>query len=141
VIDSRGNPTVEAEVALADGSRARAIVPSGASTGEHEAVELRRRGEKRFLGKGVLQAVETASASAISPWRSRPPATHLCRGSAFRPVAQFHGLVFRRWRRRWERWRGRANHRPVRLGFDGRVAARINHFAGMDFLIVIGMSL
>ncbi len=61
VIDSRGNPTVEAEVTLADGSRARAIVPSGASTGEHEAVELRDGDEKRFLGKGVLQAVENAN--------------------------------------------------------------------------------
>jgi enolase len=61
VIDSRGNPTVEAEVTLADGSRARAIVPSGASTGEHEAVELRDGDEKRFLGKGVLQAVENVN--------------------------------------------------------------------------------
>lgn len=61
VLDSRGNPTVEAEVTLADGTRARAIVPSGASTGEHEAVELRDGDEKRFLGKGVLQAVENAN--------------------------------------------------------------------------------
>src|SRR6266481_2845812 len=61
VLDSRGNPTVEAEVLLAGGSRARAIVPSGASTGEHEAVELRDGDEKRFLGKGVLQAVENAN--------------------------------------------------------------------------------
>ncbi|MGO9123477.1 MAG: phosphopyruvate hydratase [Terriglobales bacterium] len=58
VLDSRGNPTVEAEVALADGSKGRAIVPSGASTGEHEAVELRDGDKKRFLGKGVLKAVE-----------------------------------------------------------------------------------
>ena len=61
VIDSRGNPTVEAEVGLSDGSRGRAIVPSGASTGEHEAVELRDGDEKRFLGKGVLQAVENVN--------------------------------------------------------------------------------
>ena len=57
VIDSRGNPTVEAEVTLADGAKGRAIVPSGASTGEHEAVELRDGDKKRFLGKGVLKAV------------------------------------------------------------------------------------
>lgn len=56
VLDSRGNPTVEVEVLLEFGAHGRAIVPSGASTGEHEAVEL-RDGGKRFLGKGVLQAV------------------------------------------------------------------------------------
>ena len=56
VLDSRGNPTVEVEVLLETGATGRAIVPSGASTGEHEAVEL-RDGGKRFLGKGVLQAV------------------------------------------------------------------------------------
>ncbi len=61
VLDSRGNPTVEAEVTLADGSYGRAIVPSGASTGEHEAVELRDGDEKRFLGKGVLKAVENVN--------------------------------------------------------------------------------
>ena len=61
VLDSRGNPTVEAEILLADGTRARAIVPSGASTGEHEAVELRDGDAKRFLGKGVLQAVENVN--------------------------------------------------------------------------------
>ncbi len=57
IIDSRGNPTVEAEVALADGSVGRAAVPSGASTGAHEAVELRDGDAKRYLGKGVLKAV------------------------------------------------------------------------------------
>jgi enolase len=57
VLDSRGNPTVEAEVILAGGACGRAIVPSGASTGEHEAVELRDGDKKRFLGKGVLKAV------------------------------------------------------------------------------------
>jgi enolase len=61
VLDSRGNPTVEAEVALADGTQGRAIVPSGASTGEHEAVELRDGDKKRFLGKGVLKAVENVN--------------------------------------------------------------------------------
>ncbi len=56
VLDSRGNPTVEVEILLESGAHGRAIVPSGASTGQHEAVEL-RDGGKRFLGKGVLQAV------------------------------------------------------------------------------------
>jgi len=61
VLDSRGNPTVEAEVILGDGTQGRAIVPSGASTGEHEAVELRDGDKKRFLGKGVLKAVENVN--------------------------------------------------------------------------------
>ncbi|MGF2951375.1 phosphopyruvate hydratase, partial [Mycobacterium sp. THU-M116] len=57
ILDSRGNPTVEVEIALGDGTFARAAVPSGASTGEHEAVELRDGGE-RYGGKGVRKAVE-----------------------------------------------------------------------------------
>ena len=58
VLDSRGNPTVEAEIQLGSGTIGRAIVPSGASTGEHEAVELRDGDNQRFLGKGVQKAVE-----------------------------------------------------------------------------------
>ncbi len=61
VLDSRGNPTVEAEVLLGGGASARAIVPSGASTGEHEAVELRDGDEQRYKGKGVLTAVENVN--------------------------------------------------------------------------------
>jgi enolase len=57
ILDSRGNPTVEAEVTLADGSLGRAAVPSGASTGAHEALELRDGDKKRYLGKGTLTAV------------------------------------------------------------------------------------
>ena len=57
ILDSRGNPTVEADVILADGTRGRAAVPSGASTGEHEALELRDGDKTRYLGKGVLKAV------------------------------------------------------------------------------------
>jgi enolase len=57
ILDSRGNPTVEADVYLADGSLGRAAVPSGASTGEHEAVELRDNDSKRYLGKGTRKAV------------------------------------------------------------------------------------
>jgi enolase len=57
ILDSRGNPTIEAEVVLAGGARGRAAVPSGASTGEHEALELRDGDPTRFLGKGVTRAV------------------------------------------------------------------------------------
>src|SRR2546423_10754571 len=56
ILDSRGNPTVEAEVLLTDGSMGRAAVPSGASTGEHEAVELRDGDKSRYLGKGTRNA-------------------------------------------------------------------------------------
>src|SRR3954454_7283282 len=58
IFDSRGNPTVEVDVVLEDGSMGRAAVPSGASTGAHEAVELRDGDTSRYLGKGVLKAVE-----------------------------------------------------------------------------------
>jgi enolase len=61
VLDSRGNPTVEAEVQLVSGAIGRAIVPSGASTGEHEAVELRDGDDQRYKGKGVLKAVENVN--------------------------------------------------------------------------------
>src|SRR5690348_9256770 len=57
ILDSRGNPTVEAEVRLTSGANGRAAVPSGASTGEHEAVELRDGDKSRYLGKGVIKAV------------------------------------------------------------------------------------
>jgi len=61
ILDSRGNPTVEAEVVLGDGEIGRAAVPSGASTGEHEAVELRDGDKKRYGGKGVLKAVRNVN--------------------------------------------------------------------------------
>jgi enolase len=61
ILDSRGNPTVEVEALLADGSMGRFAVPSGASTGAHEAVELRDVGEKRYFGKGVRRAVENVN--------------------------------------------------------------------------------
>ena len=66
VLDSRGNPTVEVEVTLDCGAMGRAIVPSGASTGEREALELRDGDKKRFLGKGVLQAVKNVN-EVIAP--------------------------------------------------------------------------
>ncbi|OHD10964.1 MAG: phosphopyruvate hydratase [Spirochaetes bacterium GWB1_48_6] len=61
ILDSRGNPTIEVDVILEDGSFGRAAVPSGASTGEHEAVELRDNDKSRYLGKGVLKAVENVN--------------------------------------------------------------------------------
>ncbi len=61
ILDSRGNPTVEVDVTLEDGSFGRAAVPSGASTGAHEAVELRDGDKSRYLGKGVLKAVEAVN--------------------------------------------------------------------------------
>jgi enolase len=66
ILDSRGNPTVEADVFLEGGARGRAAVPSGASTGEHEAVELRDGDKSHYLGKGVLNAVENVE-SVIAP--------------------------------------------------------------------------
>ena len=66
VLDSRGNPTVEVEVKLDDGTRASAIVPSGASTGESEALELRDGDKARYLGKGVLKAVKNVN-EVIAP--------------------------------------------------------------------------
>src|SRR4051794_17554582 len=60
ILDSRGNPTIEVDVALEDGSKGRAAVPSGASTGAHEAVEL-RDGGNRYLGKGVRKAVDAVN--------------------------------------------------------------------------------
>src|SRR5438105_1764959 len=61
ILDSRGNPTVEAEVSLSSGNIGRASVPSGASTGEHEAVELRDGDSRRYAGKGVLEAVKNVN--------------------------------------------------------------------------------
>ncbi|MEE8318829.1 MAG: phosphopyruvate hydratase, partial [Dehalococcoidales bacterium] len=69
ILDSRGNPTIEVEVTLTDGAKGRAAVPSGASTGKHEAVELRDGDATRFQGKGVLKAVANVNetiATAIS---------------------------------------------------------------------------
>ena len=66
ILDSRGNPTLEADVILDDGIMGRAAVPSGASTGEHEAVELRDDDKKIYLGKGVLKAVDNVN-TKIAP--------------------------------------------------------------------------
>src|SRR5438094_8485290 len=61
ILDSRGNPTIEVDVRLEDGALGRAAVPSGASTGEHEALELRDGDKKRYLGKGTLKAVSNVN--------------------------------------------------------------------------------
>ena len=66
ILDSRGNPTLEVDVILADGATGRAAVPSGASTGAHEAVELRDGDKKRYLGRGVLKAVSNVN-EVIAP--------------------------------------------------------------------------
>src|ERR1700679_336937 len=66
ILDSRGNPTVEVDVTLCCGTVGRAAVPSGASTGEHEAIELRDGDKKRFGGKGVQKAVKNVT-SLIAP--------------------------------------------------------------------------
>jgi len=73
ILDSRGNPTLEASVTLSDGAQGRAAVPSGASTGAHEAVEL-RDGGARYGGKGVMQAVANAQGDLFAAVRGRPAA-------------------------------------------------------------------
>ena len=82
ILDSRGNPTVEAEITLADGTVARGCAPSGASTGEFEALELRDGDKSRYLGKGVTKAVENINTviadAVVRPGRFR----HLRGGSA-----------------------------------------------------------
>src|SRR3974377_751656 len=69
ILDSRGNPTVEVDVFLAGGAVGRAAVPSGASTGQHEALELRDGDKKRFLGKGVTRAVKNVEAKILPALR------------------------------------------------------------------------
>ena len=72
ILDSRGNPTVEVDVVLEDGSMGRAAVPSGASTGAHEAVELRDGDKARYLGKGVQKAVEAVNGEIFEALADRP---------------------------------------------------------------------
>ena len=89
ILDSRGNPTVEAEVILGDGEIGRAAVPSGASTGEHEAVELRDGDKKRYLGKGVLKAVRNVN-EVIGPALEGFDALDQVEGCPHRD-ARYHG--------------------------------------------------
>src|SRR5260370_42114665 len=77
ILDSRGNPTIEVDVRLEGGALGRAAVPSGASTGEHEAWELRDGDKKRYGGKGVRRAVANVNekiATAIKGWDARDQA-------------------------------------------------------------------
>ena len=73
ILDSRGNPTVEVDVILADGTLGRAAVPSGASTGAHEAMELRDGDKARYLGKGVTQAVANVNGALAKVSIGRDP--------------------------------------------------------------------
>src|SRR2546428_11994135 len=78
ILDSRGNPTIEVDVWLEGGALGRAAVPSGASTGEHEAWELRDGDKKRYGGKGVTHAVANVNekiATALKGWEARDQAT------------------------------------------------------------------
>ncbi len=75
ILDSRGNPTVEVDVLLEDGSFGRAAVPSGASTGAHEAVELRDGDTARYLGKGVRRRSTRSTARSPMPARAWTPKT------------------------------------------------------------------
>jgi enolase len=72
ILDSRGNPTVEVDVILSDGKMGRAAVPSGASTGAHEALEMRDGDKKRFLGKGVLKAVSNVNGPIAGKLKGKP---------------------------------------------------------------------
>src|SRR4051812_29670071 len=72
ILDSRGNPTIEVDVITTNGVLGRAAVPSGASTGAHEAVELRDNDKKRYLGKGVLKAVHNVNKALRDELRGYP---------------------------------------------------------------------
>ena len=76
IIDSRGNPTVEADVILEGGAIGRAAVPSGASTGEHEALELRDGDKKRLSGKGVAKAVANVTGKILPALRGLDAVEH-----------------------------------------------------------------
>src|ERR1700729_4638422 len=76
VIDSRGNPTVEADVYVGGGVRGRAAVPSGASTGEHEALEMRDGDKSKYVGKGVLKAVANVNGESAKAGRGLDAGIH-----------------------------------------------------------------
>src|SRR5207248_9734181 len=100
LLDSRGNPTVEAEVGLDGGALGRAIVPSGASTGEHEALELRDGDAKRFLGRGVTKAVDHVR-DLIAPTLIGMDATDQVAVDAALLRSE-ERRVGKEWRARWE---------------------------------------
>src|SRR5438046_8812685 len=77
ILDSRGNPTVEVDVILDEGAAGRAAVPSGASTGEHEALELRDGDKQRYLGNGVSRAVQNVTETILTALRGVEPTDQL----------------------------------------------------------------
>src|SRR5437879_2660756 len=87
ILDSRGNPTIEADVTLSSGAAGRAAVPSGASTGEHEAVELRDGDQKRFGGKGVLEAVKNVNEVIAPRLEGMSPEDQIVVDYAMRPLS------------------------------------------------------
>ena len=91
ILDSRGNPTVEVDVDLAGGAIGRAAVPSGASTGEHEAIELRDGDKKRYLGKGVTKAVKNVN-DKIAPG-ARRAATRSTRSTVDQAMLELDGTA------------------------------------------------
>ena len=91
ILDSRGNPTVEAEVTLADGATGRGMAPSGASTGEFEALELRDGDKSRYLGKGVTKAVNNINTAICSAINRYGCLRHLCRGRRHAPCRRHKG--------------------------------------------------
>ena len=96
ILDSRGNPTVEVEVVLDDGTFARAAVPSGASTGAFEAVELRDGGE-RYKGKGVQQAVDAVNGEIFDAIGGMDAGEQIqiaaSKSVGFKPAAAFKGAL------------------------------------------------
>ena len=114
ILDSRGNPTVEAEVVLADGVIGRASVPSGASTGENEAVELRDGDKKRYGGKGVLTGGSQRQRSNRA--RAYRVLTHSTRRKSIAPSSSLTALQTNRnsARMRCSQFRWRPHARPRR---------------------------
>src|SRR4051812_38816436 len=117
VIDSRGNPTVEVEVWLESGAHGRAAVPSGASTGTREAVELRDGDKGRYGGKGVLNAVAAVNGEIADALRGRDALGRVDAHAHRDALDDLDPVAARvlRWQQREARGRGRADavHRPV----------------------------
>jgi len=112
ILDSRGNPTVEVEVALLGGAWGRAVVPSGASTGVHEALELRDGDPERYGGKGVLKAVQNVNdliADELFGWDATDQLTRTSWNWTARPTRKNWGPT-PSWASRWP-WR---KQRPTR---------------------------
>ena len=120
VLDSRGNPTVEVEVVLDDGSFGRAAVPSGASTGAYEAVELRDGDAGRYLGKGVLTAVGNVN-EVIGP--------ELARHGRHRPARDRRGAA--RARRHAEQGQARRQRHPRRVAGRRQGRRRVDRAAAV----------